>query len=263
VLGGGFGVVYVAYDHEFRRKLAIKTFRDVNTIAIDQAAFTRESTAWIRLDHHPNVVQAYFALNLSERPHLFLEYVSGGSLRQWTAETRGRGAIRDGLRLAIEACDGLSHIYARGITAHRDIKPDNFLLSGDGHLKVSDLGLASLHTPDRLVPVGGVHTLAGGTPAYMPPEQFFEGRVDMCADIYAFGIVLFEILTGRHPFADWFGRLTNLSQWAELHRTVPPDLKRAGLSKRLTKMLERCLAKDVRERYSTFEPVRTVSAGEK
>src|SRR5579872_4860993 len=83
LLEGGCGVVYVVFDHQFRRQFAVKTFKEISGAAIDQAAFIREATVWIRLNHHPSVVQAFFVLHFSGRPHLFLEYISGGNLRQW------------------------------------------------------------------------------------------------------------------------------------------------------------------------------------
>lgn len=262
VLEGGCGVVYVVFDQKFRRQLAVKTFKDTTTPVIDQAAFVRESTAWIRLDHHPNVVQAYFALQLLDRPHLFLEYVPRGDLRHWIISAENRHRLREGLRLAIEICDGLSHIYAYGIAAHRDIKPENFLLSADGQLKVTDFGLASMQAPHRSLSTTGLHTEPGGTPAYMPPEQFFLGSVGKSADVYAFGLVLFELLTGRHPLADWLGPYDEPWQWARVHQTVIPDLEHAGIPARLQILLERCLAKDSRNRFSGFETIRSILAEE-
>ena len=156
VLEGGCGFVYVVFDHAFRRPLAVKTFKNVTTAAIDHTAFLREATAWIRFDHHPNVVQAFFLLHFSERPHLFLEYESGGNLRQWMNSVSGKNRLHEGLRLAVELCDGLSHIHARGIAPHRDLKPENCLLSSAGHLKVTDFGLASFQRPES--------SLAGGFP---------------------------------------------------------------------------------------------------
>ncbi len=197
--------MYVVFDDKFRWPFAVKTFKEMGDAGHDHEAFIRESTAWIRLDHHPHVVQAYFALHLAEKPHLFLEYVAGGNLRQWIAAKRNRGRVRDGLRLAIQICDGLAHIYAHGIAAHRDIKPENFLLTAEEDLKVTDFGLVSMQAPNRDLGARGLHTQPGGTPAYMPPEQFLVGSVDKSADVYALGIVLFEILTGRHPFADLAG----------------------------------------------------------
>jgi serine/threonine protein kinase len=119
VLEGGCGLVYVVFDHQFRRPLGAKTYKNLTTIATDEAAFVREATTWIRLDHHPSVTQAFFLLHFANKPYLFLEYVVGGNLRKWINSVRTDTRLREGLRLAIEICDGLSHIYERGVAAQR------------------------------------------------------------------------------------------------------------------------------------------------
>src|SRR5471030_2260254 len=108
VLEGGCGLVYVVFDHQFRRPLGAKTYKNLTTIATDEAAFVREATTWIRLDHHPSVTQAFFLLHFANKPYLFLEYVVGGNLRKWINSVRTDTRLREGLRLAIEICDGLS-----------------------------------------------------------------------------------------------------------------------------------------------------------
>jgi TPR repeat protein len=97
----------------------------------------------------------------------------------------------------------------------------------------------------------------------MPPEQFFVGSVNKSADVYAFGIVLFEMLTGRHPFAGWLSLSDDpWKKWAQVQQTVAPDLAHVGLPVRLQTLLERCLATDIADRYSSFEPIRTILAEE-
>ena len=262
MLEGGCGVVHIVFDHEFRRHLAVKTFKHISIGAIDQATFIREATAWIRLDHHSRVVQAFFVLHFSGRPHLFLEYIPGGNLRQWMASVGGKTRVQDGLRLGVEICDGLSHIYARGIAAHRDLKPENCLLSADGHIKVTDFGLASIQRTERDPIQKGVQTQPAGTPAYMPPEQFYVGSVNASADIYSLGVLLYEILLGRHPFEDWLSLTDDPWKWAHVHQTVAPNIRKAGLPAQLQTLLDRCLSKDPKNRYQSVDPIREILASE-
>ena len=169
-----------------------------------------------------------------------------------------KNRFHEGLRLAVELCDGLSHLYARGIAAHRDLKPENCLLSSDGHLKVTDFGIASLQAPNQ----SGVRTLPGGSPAYMPPEQFYVGSLNQSADVYSFGILLFELLTGRHPFARWFSPRMKWEQWEQLHQKLKAHFKGSELPDPIQKLLSRCFAKDYRDRYQNFAPIREVLAFE-
>jgi tetratricopeptide (TPR) repeat protein len=283
VLEGGMGTVYIVYDHEFREPFAAKTFQDElfkrNPMVAER--FTQEALAWIRLDRHENIAQARWVENIQGKPFLFLEYVSGGDLSSWIGTPRLSEDLPQVLRFAIQFCDGMSHALSKGIQAHRDIKPQNCLITQDHTLKVTDFGLAKVFDeacppggPGREVEVGSVPGLSigatrtgtgAGTPPYMAPEQFDDAKhVDVRADVYSFGVMLYEMLAGRLPFQ---GRT-----WQELerqHKTQPaPPLVGCHSSlvtchsslvtchSSLVTVVHTCLAKGPAARYADFDVLR-------
>src|ERR1044071_3278550 len=143
---GGMGIVYVVYDYEHRNAYAAKTFQDEvfarNPVLAQR--FTQESLTWVNLDAHQNIAQARFVQTIKGKPYLFLEYVSGGDLSDWIGSQRLTEDLLQVLRFAIHFCDGMTHALSKGIQAHRDIKPQNCLITRDGTLKVTDFGLAKM-----------------------------------------------------------------------------------------------------------------------
>jgi serine/threonine protein kinase len=215
---GGMGVVYIGYDHEWRQPFAIKTFQD-KIFDRDPAIadrFFNEAYAWVRLDAHPNVVEAQMVAKIEGKPFLFLEYVSSGDLGGWIGTPRLTEDLPQVLRFVIHFCDGMIHILSKGIKAHRDIKPSNCLVTEDKTLKVTDLGLAKIFDDADLEPAGesppkmprsdmGLSRTGKGvgTLPYMAPEQFDDAkRVDERADIYSFGVMLFEMTTQDNTGVD-------------------------------------------------------------
>jgi tetratricopeptide (TPR) repeat protein len=262
ILEGGAGVVYVVYDHAFHEPFAVKTFKDeifaCSPLIADR--FSREVLAWLRLDIHANVTQARMMERIEGKPFLFLEYVSGGDLGSWIGTPRLTEDLSQVLRFAIQFCDGMIHAVARGIRVHRDIKPRNCLITTDGVLKVTDFGLAKLLEDDQQsdgLGRGGKNqkielTIAAvGTCTHMAPEQFEDNsQVDARVDIYAFGVMLYQMVKGELPFIgeDW-------QQLERLHKTQPaPHLARTD--KRLAALVQTCLEKDPARRFSDFKQVR-------
>jgi tetratricopeptide (TPR) repeat protein len=219
VLRGGMGVVYVGYDREWREAFAAKTFQDEVFARSPEVAkrFVREALAWISLDAHLNIAEARRVEDIDGRPLLFLEYVSGGDLVSWIGSPRLIRSLRRVLRLALQFCDGMAHATSKGLVAHRDVKPANCLITEDGILKITDFGLAIVATDRQTEPVAG-------TVPYMPPEQFDHvKRVDVRADVYAFGVMMFEMITGARPFKG-----TSFGDLAWQHCTQPaPRLEHA------------------------------------
>jgi len=283
VLGGGMGRVYIVYDHELENAFAAKTFQDElfkrNPMVAER--FTQEALAWIRLDRHENIAEARFVENIQGRPFLFLEYVSGGDLSDWIGTARLSEDLPQVLRFAIQFCDGMSHALSKGIQAHRDIKPPNCLITEDHTLKVTDFGLAKVFDEARPpggagreveagnapgLSIGATRTGTGaGTPPYMAPEQFEDAKhVDVRADVYSFGVMLYEMLAGRLPFQ---GRT-----WQELerlHKTQPPPplvtchpslvtchSSLVTCHSSLVTVVHTCLAKDPAARYANFDVLR-------
>ena len=263
ILQGGAGIVYIVYDHAFREPFAAKTFRDEIFAQSPQVAerFVREGLAWIRLDVHPNVTQARMVENIDGKPFLFLEYVSGGDLGNWIGTPRLTKDLAQVLRFSIQFCDGMIHALSKKLRAHRDIKPRNCLITHNGVLKITDFGLAKLFDEDIISqapgPGGRIQNLnltatAIGTCTHMAPEQFDNiTQIDARADVYAFGVMLYQMVTGELPFIG--------STWQDLerlHKTQPPP-HLATTEKPLAELVQKCLEKDPARRVASFQEVRT------
>jgi serine/threonine protein kinase len=269
IFKGGMGIVYIVYDHQHRMPYAVKTFSadEVGDDSDKIADFTEEALTWINLDVHENVTRAEFVETILGKPFLFLEFVSGGDLSRWIGTPRLTEDLPQVLRFAIQFCDGMKHAAAKGIEVHRDIKPRNCLITEDNTLKVTDFGLAkAFHTaksalrnkqgPAEKTPDASAGRSASGTGAgtctHMAPEQFDDvERVDVRADIYSFGVLLFQMITGKLPFPG--------DTWDELkqqHQMQAPPRLPASLPALLSELVSRCLEKNPRDRLADFNEVR-------
>ena len=206
---GGMATVYLAHDVELDRPVAIKLL--AQHLAGDAAfleRFVREARLAGRLAH-PNVVRVYDAGDADGRPFIVMEYVRGDSLAG-----PGRSSTARVVDLGIQACAGLQHAHDAGIV-HRDIKPANLLVRDDGVLKIADFGIARAAESTRHTQVGTVL----GTAAYLAPEQVAGGDASAASDVYALGAVLYELLTGRPPYA--FASLSELAA-LQADRAITP-----------------------------------------
>jgi tetratricopeptide (TPR) repeat protein len=186
---GGFGVIYEALDRELGRRVAFKVLRTGRQKgAAPDDALRREAEAAAQLNH-PNIVTLHDVGTGPNGPYLVLELLRGETLH----DRMQRGLIPplEAVRIAEEAAKALSHAHAAGVL-HRDLKPSNVFLTEDGQVKVLDFGLA------RFLGAGDAHR--GGTPAYMAPEQWRGEPEDARTDLFALGVVLYEMLTGSLPF---------------------------------------------------------------
>jgi eukaryotic-like serine/threonine-protein kinase len=236
VLGsGGMALVYRARDEELDRPVAIKVLAD--NLAADEAfrkRFLREARLAARLAHK-NVVQVYDSGETDGRPYIVMEYVEGETLAELLAR-RGRLPPVDAVELALQVCSGLEHAHRAGLV-HRDIKPQNLLIRGDGTIKIVDFGIARSAHGTRLTETGSVL----GTAAYLAPEQAAGEEVTAAADVYALGVVLYELLAGRTPYT--VESLTQLlarghEQPIPALRELAPDVPEA-----LEDVVMRCLAR--------------------
>jgi len=256
---GGMGIVYLAEDSVLRRKVALKFLPDA--LQQDEPArqrFLNEARIAAALDH-PYVCKIYETGEFEGRVYIAMEYVEGETVRE--VLRRGPMQLSEALDKGMEIAEALETAHSRGII-HRDLKPANIMSTRSGHLKVMDFGLAKSvqtdETENRSTTASIIPTAPGrivGTMAYMSPEQLRSQHLDVRSDIFALGVVLFEMVTGRHPFSRPTAADTVS---AILHEQAPP-LKRFVKQNAaiLQDTLVRLLAKDPAKRSSSAREVLT------
>jgi len=246
---GGMGEVFLAHDDHLDRDAAIKLLPP-STVSDDTARrrFHKEAIALSRLNH-PNIATIYDFDSQHGVDFLVMEYIPGLTLKEKL--TRGRLAEAEVLALGEQLAEGLAAAHEHGVI-HRDLKPGNLQVNEEGHLKILDFGLAKLRSPVN--PNATTESLTStpdiaGTLAYMAPEQLSGGDVDARTDIHAAGFVLYEMITGRHPFSE-----TETSKLiGEVLRSCPPPPARLipELSSELQRIIGKCLEKDRENRYQS------------
>jgi len=252
--GGGMSRVFLAHDTSLGRRIVVKLLPPELAAGVNVERFKREIQLAAQLQH-PHIVPLLSASELSVEsgdrlPFFTMPFVEGESLRQRIGH--GELPITDIVSILRDVARALAHAHARGVI-HRDIKPDNVLLTG-GSAVVSDFGVAKAvgasTSESGLTSVG----VALGTPAYMAPEQAAaDPNVDQRADLYAFGVVAFEVLTGHTPFA---GR--SAGQMLAAHATVaPPPVAedRPTTPPALAQLVMRCLEKRPADRPQSADEV--------
>ena len=257
---GGMGEVYRARDSKLGREVAIKILpAEVSGDPERAARFDREARTLASLQH-PNVASIYGFETADSVRFLVMELVDGEDLSQQLA--RGATPVEEVVELAIQLAEGLAAAHAVGVV-HRDLKPANVKISSEGKLKILDFGLARAYADTEASDTNLQHsptitamTQAGiilGTAAYMSPEQARGKRADHRADIWAFGVVLFELLTGKRIFdgetvSDTLAAVLRADvPWDELPKDTPPTLRR---------LLERCLERDPSRRLQASAEAR-------
>ncbi len=186
---GGFGVVWEARDRELLRRVAFKAVRAGRQRDVNEERLLLEAEAAARLTH-PNIVTLFDVGRSEHGPYLVLELLEGRTLGARLAD--GALAVREAVRIGVEVAKGLAHAHAHGVV-HRDLKPENVFLCDDGRVKVLDFGLAHAF---------GRRRADGGTPAYMAPEQVAGAPEDERTDVFALGVLLYQMISGDLPFAE-------------------------------------------------------------
>jgi serine/threonine protein kinase len=253
---GGMGVVYKVRDSRLKRFVALKVLPPEKvTDAERKQRFVQEARSASALNH-PNIVTVYDIDQADGVDFIAMEYVEGQTL----GELIGRKGLKlnEALKVAIQIADALAKAHAAGIV-HRDLKPGNVMVTADGRVKVLDFGLAKLAEAGPVDREASTVTampstelgVVVGTASYMSPEQAEGKKVDARSDIFSFGSVLYEMLTGRRAFRRDTPALT-LAAILHLEPTPLP----AEAPGDLTKVIGRCLRKDIARRYQHMDDVK-------
>jgi serine/threonine protein kinase len=251
---GGMGEVYRARDARLGRDVAIKVLPpDVARDADRRARFEREARAVAALSH-PNILALHDIGVENDQLFVVTELLVGQSLAERLAE--GAVPVRKAVEIAVAIARGLAAAHGKGI-AHRDLKPANVFLLADGHVKILDFGLARSMSPDDQ---GAGDTYAStnpgtilGTAGYMAPEQVRGQQVDGRADLFALGVVLYEMVTGRQAFA----RDSIVETLNAILKEEPPELMTtlSDLPPTLDRIVRHCLEKNPAQRFQSAHDV--------
>ena len=244
VARGGMSTLFKATDLKDGKLVAIKIpHEEMETDPVLVERFKREETIGQELDH-PGVVKTYDGEDRS-RSYMVIEWVDGRLLRSILNENQ-KLPIDRALKIVLGICDALDYMHKHGVV-HRDLKPENIMVDSEDRIKLIDFGIAMKEDARRLTYAGPNPLL--GTPDYISPEQVKGQRGDQRSDIYALGIMLFEMLTGHTPFS-------GPNPLAVMNERVLNDPKparklRAEITPQLQEILFRALERDPRHRYAT------------
>lgn len=248
---GGMGVVYRVYDERLSRTLAIKVLRaGLLGSPSSRKRFRNEALMLSKLNH-PAVQIIHDFDESGGTDYLVTEFVRGVSLNQRLQS--GPLPQKEIVRLGIQLAQGLAAAHAAGVL-HRDLKPSNLRVTGDGHLKILDFGLATLSREavsqfNETLSVSDVPSGVAGTLPYMSPEQLLGNEIDARSDIYSAGVVFYELSTGQLPFNE--ALVTKLTE-SILHRApAPPSSLNRKIAPELERIILKCLEKDPELRYQS------------
>ncbi|HEX9740380.1 MAG TPA: serine/threonine-protein kinase, partial [Ignavibacteriaceae bacterium] len=241
---GGMGIVYLAEDTKLERKVAIKFLpHHISANSDERERFKVEAKAAAALSH-TNVATIYAIEETNDQTFIVMEHIDGVELKDKIKS----GAITTigAINIAIQIAEGLEAAHKKGIV-HRDIKSQNIMITGDGKVKIMDFGLAKVGKGTQLTKVGSTV----GTAAYMSPEQSRGDEVDHRTDIWSFGVVLYEMITGKQPFKGDYDQAVVYSILNEEPRTDEIKLPE------LQTIILKALAKERADRYQNVSEMLT------
>ncbi len=251
---GGMGMVYLAKDKRLKKNVAIKT---LPPSLLEDKTFkerlVREAVTLGQIEH-PNICNVYDIVVKDDYAYIVMQYIEGESLADLLED--GRLDFERALDIALQIADGLKAAHERGII-HRDIKPSNIFVSKDGFVKILDFGLAKTVESDGKNELEYNLTETGmivGTVSYMSPEQAEGKKLDNRSDIFSFGIVLYEMFTGRRPF-EGSSHLSVLANILSKEEALPSRIKKT-LPKELDKIIKKALRKDRNKRYQDISELK-------
>jgi eukaryotic-like serine/threonine-protein kinase len=253
---GGFAVVFLVRDLALKRDLAVKVLSpDVITSKASLDRFRREAETVAQLSH-PNIVPLHFIGQRDDLLYLAMQCVDGGSIAD-RLQREGQLPVDEAVRITSEVASALAHAHKRGVI-HRDIKPANVLVDGDsGRCLVTDFGIARSADASHLTGTGMIL----GTPAYLSPEQVMGEPPDHRVDIYALGVMAYEMLAGRLPFQ---GATPTAAMMKRLGGPPEPiSLVRPDVPEGVAGVVARCLATDPAERFQSAAEIVRALGGER
>lgn len=262
---GGMGIVYKAIDTRLRRPVAIKTLSP-HLIDWDFYRFIVEARAASALNH-PNICTIYDIGQTDDILFIVLEFINGETLRE-IMDRLGKLTEKEVIDIAFQICNALTAAHTKGII-HRDIKPDNIMISREGFIKIMDFGLAKVVSgqnsniqkyEDDSVILNNIYTdihsllktsitTLQGTISYMAPEQIEKGQIDQRTDIYSLGIVLYELLTGKKPFTGFDS--ISILQSILTDNPIPPSQLQPHISHPVEMAVLKALSKIPAKRQSS------------
>lgn len=245
---GGMGIVFQAHDKQLNEQVAIKILSPLLSNNADALERMKREVSAARRITHPNVIRIHDISEMGGLNFVSMEYFQGMNLKEYVRSV-GQQPARQVYNIASQICDGLEAAHRQGVI-HRDLKSQNIIVSPNGQAKIIDFGLAHTAHLEGMTATG----LIMGTPEYMSPEQVSGKRVDERADIYALGIILYELFTGRVPFTGDSAIAVGFKQMKE-DPAKPCELN-PNLSQEVENVILKALQKDPAHRYNSVSDLR-------
>lgn len=245
---GGMGIIYQAYDKQLKEQVAIKLLSPLLSTDPEALERLKREVSLARRVTHPNVIRIHDISEVNGLHYVSMEYFGGVNLKEHLKRS-GSLSLLNAYQILSQMCGGLEAAHAQGVV-HRDLKSQNVMVGPSGQIKIIDFGLARSVHLEGMTATG----LIMGTPEYMAPEQVAGKHVDERADIYALGIILFELLTGRVPFTGDSAIAVGFKQLKD-----PPPSPRSinpQIPEEVERIILKALEKDPIQRYRTVDEMR-------